>query len=201
MSVVTLIDDDRVRLFDGRLRAWPPGSATAHVDCPGYLDHPRALEPPARARRNGRISGLGRLTQALRWLLRPARARDRDTTTGSLVTGSVCDAFRSPSQLVLENALLRKQLQVLSRSVTRPTIQATGRLGLLLLPRLTSRWRSVLVMIQPEALLCWHRDAFRAFLRRRSRRGPRRSELASEPVALIRQMASENRLWGAERVR
>lgn len=159
----------------------------------------------ARARRNGWSTRLGRwlgwLPGALRWLLRPARALGRATTTGSVVTGLVGDAFQPRSQLALENALLRQQLQLLKRSVKRPRIRATDRFGLLLLARMTSRRRSVLVIIQPETLLRWHREAFRASWRRRSHRGPGRPNLASETVPLIRRMASENRLWGAERIR
>ena len=56
-------------------------------------------------------------------------------------------------------------------------------------------------MVQPDTLLRWHRAGFRALWRWQSRPGPGRPPLAAETVALIRQMAAENPLWGAERIR
>ena len=62
-------------------------------------------------------------------------------------------------------------------------------------------WRQALLVVQPDTLLRWHRAGFRAYWRRRSRPGPGRSPLSPETVALIRQMAADNPLWGAERIR
>jgi hypothetical protein len=62
-------------------------------------------------------------------------------------------------------------------------------------------WRDSLVIIQPETLLCWHRAGFRLFWRFRSKPKPKPIQLAPETIALIRQMASENLTWGAERIR
>jgi transposase InsO family protein len=50
-------------------------------------------------------------------------------------------------------------------------------------------------------LLRWHRDLFRHYWRRKSRKKDRKSRIAPETIALIRQMAKENLLWGAERIR
>ncbi len=58
------------------------------------------------------------------------------------------------------------------------------------------------MIVQPETVLRWHRDLFRWVWRRKSR--PRRRgkpALTDDIVALIRQMAEENRSWGAERIR
>jgi hypothetical protein len=56
-------------------------------------------------------------------------------------------------------------------------------------------------LVQPETLLRWHREGFTLLWRRKSRtmrRGPR---IAGETITLIQQMARNNRLWGAERIR
>ena len=58
-----------------------------------------------------------------------------------------------------------------------------------------------LLVVQPDTLLRWYRAGFRTFWRWKSRPGPGRPPLAAETVALIRQMAAENPLWGAERIR
>jgi hypothetical protein len=47
----------------------------------------------------------------------------------------------------------------------------------------------------------WHRELFRLYWKRRSKASSHRPKVASETIALIREMARENRLWGAERIR
>jgi len=116
-------------------------------------------------------------------------------------TGTGTDLVRSRAQLLAENALLRQQLLVLRRSVARPTVTRADRVLLVLLASRVRTWRQALLLVQPETLLRWHRAGFRALWRRRSRPGPGRPPLAVETVALIRRMATENPLWGAERIR
>jgi putative transposase len=50
----------------------------------------------------------------------------------SLTLGTVADLFRSKSQLVAENALLRQQLIILRRQVKRPLCTKTDRMVLVL---------------------------------------------------------------------
>jgi hypothetical protein len=80
------------------------------------------------------------------------------------------------------------------------------RIVLVALAAITLTWRNVLQVVQPETLLRWHRAGFKALWRWRSRPGPtmrirKLRTLAAETVALIRTMARENALWGAERIR
>jgi transposase len=58
-----------------------------------------------------------------------------------------------------------------------------------------------LLIFKPDTLLGWHRQGFRLFWKFKSRNRRGRPKLASETVALIQQMAQENRLWGAECIR
>jgi transposase InsO family protein len=63
-------------------------------------------------------------------------------------------------------------------------------------------WKQALLIVQPEAVLRWHRELFRWAWRRKSRPGKRgKPPLSDDVVALIKQMAEENRTWGAERIR
>jgi hypothetical protein len=47
----------------------------------------------------------------------------------------------------------------------------------------------------------FHRELFRLYWRRRSKASSHKPKLAAETITLIGEMAKENRLWGAERIR
>jgi hypothetical protein len=117
-----------------------------------------------------------------------------------VLAGAVADALRPRWALLAEIALLRHQLTVLQRSVARPRVTRFDRIALVALAAVTPTWRNVLRSVQPETLLRWHRADFKALWRWRSRTHPA-SRLAPETAALVRSMASANRLWGAERIR
>lgn len=119
----------------------------------------------------------------------------------SPVFGLGLDLTRSKSELLLENALLRQQLVVLQRQVKKPRFTRRDRLSLLVLASRLPSWRQALLILKPETLLRWHRQGFRLFWRFKSRACLGRPRLSSELVALIQQMAAENPLWGAERIR
>lgn len=138
------------------------------------------------------VAGVRHILRACLWA-RPA--------VGTHAAGTEGDLLRSRAQLLAENALLRQQLLVLRRSVTRPAVAATDRALLVRLADRLRAWRSALLIVQPETLLRWHRAGFRVLWRAKSRPGPGRPPLAAATIALIRQMARENPLWGAERIR
>ena len=50
-------------------------------------------------------------------------------------------------------------------------------------------------------LLRWHQELFRLFWKRKSKASSHKPKVAAETIALIRAMARNNRLWGAERIR
>jgi putative transposase len=125
----------------------------------------------------------------------------RPTATSSLVLGAATDLVSGTPELIAENALLRQQLIVLARSTKRPRITRSDRALLVLLASRVRSWRQALLIVQPATLLRWHRAGVR--LVRRWRSAPRSAQrrVPPETVALIRRMARDNRLWGAERVR
>jgi transposase InsO family protein len=58
-----------------------------------------------------------------------------------------------------------------------------------------------LISVQPETLLRWHREIFRHLWSWRSKpRSTRQPRLTKDLIALMRAMALDNRLWGAERI-
>jgi transposase InsO family protein len=110
---------------------------------------------------------------------------------------------RSKQELVLENALLRQQLSVLQRQIQRPKLSWRDRTLIVLLTSKLRSWRQALVIVQPDTVLRWHRDLFRRIWKRKTKsdKKPGRPPLADEVVALIKQMAEQNRTWGAKRIR
>ncbi len=68
----------------------------------------------------------------------------------------------------------------------------------MLLARFTKFWKQSILIVQPDTLLRWHRELFRWHWRRKSQGKPK---ISPETIALIRTMAKENTLWGAERIR
>ncbi|MBK7977559.1 MAG: transposase [Deltaproteobacteria bacterium] len=110
------------------------------------------------------------------------------------------DVLRPHSALVAENLLLRHQLAVLRPKVKRPLIDFADRLFWVLVSRLWDRWRDVLVLVEPDTVIRWHRSGFRSYWRRKSRRPPGRPPVSTEIRALVRQMSLENPLWGAPRI-
>jgi putative transposase len=121
--------------------------------------------------------------------------------SSSLPLGTIADLTRSKSELMAENALLRQQLIMLKRQVKRSSSTKMDRILLVLLARAVRAWKQTLLIVQPETLLRWHRELFRLYWKRRSKAFSHKPKVAAETVALIREMATENRLWGAERIR
>ncbi len=121
--------------------------------------------------------------------------------TTSLLLGTLADLGRNRSELPVENTFLRQQLIILRRQVKRPVYTGSDRLFLILLARAVRTWRQALFIIQPETLLRWHRELFRLFWKRRTKAHMTSSRVSAETVALIKDMARNNRLWGAERIR
>ena len=89
----------------------------------------------------------------------------------------------------------------LRRQVKRPALTPADRLRLVLLARLARGWRTALLIVQPATLLRWHRQGFRLAWRARSAAATQRPQVSAETVAVIKRLAAENRLWGAERIR
>jgi putative transposase len=118
-----------------------------------------------------------------------------------LLTHGLRALLRDRADLALENLALRQQVAVLAERRPRPRLSTTDRLFWVFLRRLWSRWADVLVVVQPDTVVRWHRLGFRLLWRWRSRPGrPGRPRIDSELRDLIRQMARENPTWGAPRI-
>ncbi len=115
--------------------------------------------------------------QALRWLVLLARS------------SAAKDA---------ELLMLRHEVAVLRRQVTRPRVDWADRAMLAGLARLLPRpaWNGLLV--QPATLLRWHRDLVRRRWTYPHRRG--RPAVTAELCGLVLRLARENPTWGYRRI-
>ncbi len=118
-----------------------------------------------------------------------------------LISGVATDLRRSKKRLIVENAFLRQQVIVLKRQNRRRQLTMKDRCLLVVLASLLRGWKDALLIVQPNALLKWHRQGFRLFWRRKSQAKPSKPRIAAETIALILEMATNNRLWGAPRIR
>jgi transposase InsO family protein len=117
-----------------------------------------------------------------------------------LVVRTIVVACRGHHDLVLENMALRQQLRVLQRAA-RPRLRTRDRMFWVLLSGTWPRWRSALVLVQPDTVIRWHRDWLRRrWARRSGRNRAGRPPLDPEVRRLIVEMATANPLWGAPRI-
>ena len=109
--------------------------------------------------------------------------------------------MRTRTELASENLALRQQLAVLRRQSKRPRLKKRDRVFWVWFSRLFRNWRSILVIVQPETVIRWHRQGFRLYWRWKSRaKKPGRPQVWREIRDLVWQMRCENPIWGAPRI-
>ena len=117
------------------------------------------------------------------------------------VAAVLASPFKSRIRLEAENATLRHQLVVLRRKLKgRARLTNNDRWFFVQLYRWFPSILPVVMIIRPETLVRWHRAGFRRYRRWRSRSPGGRPPIEAESRALIRQMSTENLLWGAPRI-
>ena len=65
--------------------------------------------------------------------------------------------IRDQTELAAENLALRQQLAILERQSKRPKLKKRDRIFWVWLSKFWPRWRSILVIVQPETVVRWHR--------------------------------------------
>ena len=71
--------------------------------------------------------------------------------------------FRNRGELALENLALRQQLTVFEAKKLRPRLRKRDRIFWVWLSRMWAGWRTVLVIVQPDTVIRWHRQGFRLY--------------------------------------
>jgi putative transposase len=107
--------------------------------------------------------------------------------------------WRSRAYKDLEIVVLRHELAVLRRQVSRPALRPVDRAFLAAASRRRPRERWSSFFVTPDTLLRWHR---RLVARRWTypSRGPGRPPVGDETRALVLRLARENRRWGYQRI-
>jgi len=114
---------------------------------------------------------------------------------------SFCLSFlRTTTQLRLENLFLRKQMEILARTSSRPRLRSSDRFFFSTMTNVFGSWKETLLVIKPETVIRWHRQSFRLYWRWKSRSEAGRPKIPQAQIDLIRQMANDNALWGAPRI-
>ena len=115
-----------------------------------------------------------------------------------LLVAALFASVRARRDLVLENLALRHQLAVYTRGRCRPRLRRHDRRFWSLLARGWSGWRGTLVMVEPDTVVRWHRSAWRAYWRWKSRRRSGRPRIPAELRQLIVRIVGELRALGFE---
>jgi putative transposase len=111
------------------------------------------------------------------------------------------DYCKPRALLVFENLCLRQQLALLARHHPHPRVRDRDRRFWILMSHWFSGWRKVLLIVQPETVLGWHRRVWRYYWRRVLAKKPAgRKRIPLGLRQLIRRLAAENPLWGQVRI-
>jgi putative transposase len=110
----------------------------------------------------------------------------------------VVGCAQAPDAKDVEIAVLRHELTVLRRQVSRPRFTPGDRMVLATLAKLLPRDRWKVFLVTPSTLLRWHRDLIRYRWTYPVTGRPRR--LDPEVVELVLRMARDNERWGYLRI-
>jgi putative transposase len=106
---------------------------------------------------------------------------------------------RDANELAVEVVILRHEVAVLRRQISRPALTPPDRALLAGLARLGTPVRLGHLFVRPETLLRWHRDLVRRrWTQPASRSG--RPPLPAGTVAVVLRLARENPTWGYRRI-
>lgn len=107
--------------------------------------------------------------------------------------------FKAKRQLILENIMLRQQLNIYKRKDKRPKLENIDRIILVWISKFFSKWRAALVVAKASTLIGWQKKGFKLYWKWKSRRVGR-PNIDWELIKLIRRMQKENPLWSAQRI-
>ncbi|MBU2455079.1 MAG: hypothetical protein KJ668_17370 [Proteobacteria bacterium] len=95
------------------------------------------------------------------------------------------------SRLAIENLALRQQLAVMKQSIRRPKIRKRDRFFWVILSRLWNDWENVLMVVQPDTVIRWHRKGFKLYWKFKSQK-PGRPSIDIKVQKIVKKMIKEN---------
>src|SRR6516164_7963328 len=118
-----------------------------------------------------------------------------------LILHIIASFFKPRTKLVAEILVLRQQLNVLRRQVSkRPQLSNGDRFLFVWLYRWFPSVLGAIAILRPETIIRWHHAGFRSYWRRRSRNRVGRPRISAELRNLISAMSRANHLWGAPHI-
>src|SRR3989442_2295177 len=118
-----------------------------------------------------------------------------------LILHIMASFFKPRAKLAAEILVLRQQLNVLRRQVSkRPQLSSTDRFLFVWLYRWFPSVLSAIAILRPETIIRWHRAGFQSYWRERSCKRVGRPRISAELRNLIGAMSRANHLWGAPHI-
>src|SRR5215510_12740923 len=118
-----------------------------------------------------------------------------------LILHIIASFFKPRAKLAAEILVLRQQLNVLRRQVSkRPQLSNTDRFLFVWLYRWFPSVLSAIAILRPETIIRWHRAGFQSYWRGRSRKLVGRPRISAQLRNLIGAMSRANHLWGAPHI-
>src|SRR5260221_3487230 len=118
-----------------------------------------------------------------------------------LILDIMASLFKLRTKLVAEILVLRQQINVLRRQVSkRPQLSNTDRFLFVWLYRWFPSILRAIAILRPETIIRWHRGGFRTYWRSRSGNRVGRPRISAELRKLIGEMSRANHLWGAPHI-
>src|SRR5262252_6185903 len=118
-----------------------------------------------------------------------------------LILHIMASFFKPRTKLVAEILVLRQQLNVLRRQVSkRPQLSNADRFLFVWLYRWFPSVLSAIAILRPETIIRWHRAGFQSYWRGRSRKPVGRPRISADLRNLIGAMSRANHLWGAPHI-
>jgi len=106
--------------------------------------------------------------------------------------------YKLNSRLTIENLALWQHLAIMKQSIHRPKIRKRDRIFWVMLSRLWHGWKNVLIVVQPETVIRWHRKGFKLYWKFKSQKTESGRPSTDKKVQkLIKKMIKANPLWGA----
>ena len=101
--------------------------------------------------------------------------------------------YRPPQSMALF------QQQILNHKISKPNLTPAFRQLWVIISRLYPHWKSFLLIVKPETVICWHHTAFRFYWARKSKQHGRPA-ISQATIALIKRIHRKNLLWSPERI-
>jgi len=111
---------------------------------------------------------------------------------------SIKSSIKAKTSLVVENIILRHQLNIYQRR-KKPRLKNLDRIIFCFASRIWNDWKSAIVIVKPSTIISWHRKGFKLYWKWKSRKRGR-PNIDWELIKSIRKLQKENQLWSPQRI-